>query len=77
MHADSVSQDLRVFPRPSVMTAVPKVLSAINVLAPLLFSYVRKPRYTLRYDRAIDIAHTQSTYPFEEYAPPTSVTNSY
>jgi hypothetical protein len=59
------------------MTTVPKVLSAINVLAPLLFSYVRKPRNTLRYDRAIDVAPTQYTYPFEEYAPLTSVTNSY
>lgn len=59
------------------MTVVPKVLSAINVLAPLLFSYVRKLCNTFRYDRASDVAHTQSTYPFEEYAPPISVTSSH
>ncbi|KAG1895657.1 uncharacterized protein F5891DRAFT_1193989 [Suillus fuscotomentosus] len=38
------------------------LLSAMNVLIPLLFSDVRQSRNILQYDRAIDVTHAQSLF---------------
>jgi hypothetical protein len=70
---------LCIFSCSLVMTVVPKVLSAVNVLVPVLLPDVRKPPGTLEYDRVVDSLHIQSPYYtiLEEYVPPPSVANSY
>jgi hypothetical protein len=61
------------------MVIVPKVLSFMNVLVPVLVPNVRKPPCTLQYDPVIDVLHIQSIHYLilEEYALPTSTANSY
>jgi hypothetical protein len=62
-----------------MLIIVPKVLSSMNVLVPVLVPNVRKPLCTLQYDPVVDVPHIQSVYylVLEEYALPTSTANSY
>jgi hypothetical protein len=78
MHAVCVSQNLHMFLCLSVMINFSKVLSAVNVIVPLLpLSDVRK-QYLLTWWNDWCCAHqTLSYFIPEEYAPLTSVANTY
>jgi hypothetical protein len=79
MHVVCVSQHFHIFLSSSVIIIILKVLSAVNILAPVIFSNVRKCTYTHKRDRVTDVPHTQPVYYslLEEYASSAPIVNFY